>query len=180
MTETLARVATQFLERPGLAAKTVDSYEYALMPLLQKYGRWPIEIVDRECLEDYLAQLTHLALSTHHRHQAILQALFNFAVEKQYLSANPMTGLKPRKLDAQQGEFSSDQIIRYLTPQQLSRMYQAVTPDCRTHTIVRLLHSTGARISEVLALDLSEIDRENRKFQVMGKGRKQRWCFYGE
>ena len=57
MTTTLARVATQFLERPGLAAKTVDSYEYALMPLLQKYGRWPIEIVDRECLEDYLVVL---------------------------------------------------------------------------------------------------------------------------
>ena len=59
-------------------------------------------------------------------------------------------------------------------------MYQAISEDYRTHTLVSLLHCTGARISEVLALDLSEIDLENRKFQVMGKGRKQRWCFYGE
>jgi integrase/recombinase XerD len=33
---------------------------------------------------------------------------------------------------------------------------------------VHLLHSTGARISEILALDLSDVDIENRKFQVLG------------
>ena len=37
-------VATQFLDRPGLAKKTVKSYEHTLMPLLKQYGSWPIEI----------------------------------------------------------------------------------------------------------------------------------------
>ena len=40
----LAMVATQFLDRPGLAQKTVKSYEHTLMPLLAQYGSWPIEI----------------------------------------------------------------------------------------------------------------------------------------
>ena len=63
-------------------------------------------------------------------------------------------------------------------PDQVQRLYQAIELDCRTHTIVRLLHRSGARISEVLALDLDQIDLDQQKFQVIGKGNKQRWCFY--
>jgi integrase/recombinase XerD len=45
---------------------------------------------------------------------------------------------------------------------------------------VYLLHSTGARISNILAFDLSDVDLQNWKFQVIGKRNKQRWCFYSE
>jgi integrase/recombinase XerD len=53
MSQPLATVATQFLERLGLAKSTIRSYESALMPLLSQYGRWPIELLDRQTLEDY-------------------------------------------------------------------------------------------------------------------------------
>ena len=176
----LAMVATQFLERPELAKKTVESYERTLMPLLSEYGSWPIEICDRSVLIEYLDSLSHLAYTTHHRHQAIIQALFNYAVEQQHIKANPIAKLKWRKPDADKGEHASDEAIRYLTSDQLQKMYRAVEVDCRTHAIVRLLHRSGARISEVLALDLDAVDLEQRKFQVIGKGNKQRWCFFSE
>jgi integrase/recombinase XerD len=44
--------------------------------------------------------------------------------------------------------------------------------------IINLLHRTGCRIGELLALNLDSIDINNQKFQVLGKGNKQRWCFY--
>lgn len=53
-------------------------------------------------------------------------------------------------------------------------------PASRLHTLVLLLHRTGARIVEALALDLEDINRVNCKFRVVGKGNKQRWCFYSE
>ena len=173
-------VATQFLERPGLAKKTVESYERTLMPLLSEYGSWPIEICDRTLLTEYLDGLSHLAYTTHHRHQAIIQALFNYAVEQQHIKANPIAKLKRRKPDAKKGEHGSDEVIRYLTSDQLQKMYKAVEKDYRTHTIVRLLHRSGARISELLALDLDGVNLEHQKFQVLGKGNKQRWCFYSD
>ena len=173
-------VATQFLDRPGLAKKTVESYERTLMPLLREYGSWPVEICDRTILTEYLDSLSHLAYTTHHRHQAIIQALFNYAVEQQHIKANPITKLKRRKPDAGKGEHASDETIRYLIPEQLKQMYQAVETDFRTHTIVRLLHRSGARISELLAIDLNQIDLEQQKFRVIGKGNKQRWCFYSD
>ncbi|MEL6472397.1 MAG: tyrosine-type recombinase/integrase [Cyanobacteria bacterium J06623_4] len=176
----LAMVATQFLDRPGLAKKTVESYERTLMPLLREYGSWPIEICDRTILIAYLDGLSHLAYTTHHRHQAIIQALFNYAVEQQYIKANPIAKLKRRKPDADRNEHGSDEVIRYLTAEQIRLVYRAVEADCRTHTIIRLLHRSGARISELLALDLEQVDLKQQKFQVIGKGNKQRWCFYSD
>ncbi len=180
MSISLAMVATQFLDRPGLAQKTVKSYEHTLLPLLAQYGSWPIEICDRTILTEYLDSLSHLAYTTHHRHQATIQALFNYAVEQQHVKVNPIAKLKRRKPDADRGEHGSDEAIRYLNADQIQRMYRAVEIDCRTHTIVRLLHRSGARISEVLALDLDQVNLEQQKFQVIGKGNKQRWCFYSD
>lgn len=48
------------------------------------------------------------------------------------------------------------------------------------NALVHLLHRTGARIDEILALDLEGVNLDQRKFQVLGKGNKQRWCFYSE
>jgi integrase/recombinase XerD len=180
MTTSLATVTTAFLQRPGLARTTLRSYESTLMPLLQEYGRSPIEVLTRQTLQDYLNNLTEISYTTHHRHQAIIQALFNFAVEQGYLKANPIAQLKQRKPDQTKGEHTTDTIIRYLTSEQLVALYRVVAAELRMNALVNLLHRTGARISEVLALNLSNIHLEQRKFQVIGKGNKQRWCFYSE
>lgn len=180
MSPPLATVATQFLERSDLAASTVRSYETTLMPLLQEYGRWPVHLLDRQTIGEYLDGLEDISYTTHRRHQAILQALFNFAVESGHIDANPIARLRRRKPDPAKGEHTSDRVIRYLTPEQLQSLYRAVGKDCRLHTLVLMLHRTGARIAEVLALDLADLDLNRRCFQAIGKGNKQRWCFYSE
>lgn len=180
MTVTLATVATEFLERAGLAKSTLLSYELSLLPLLKEYGNYPIEILSRDTLTRYLEGLTDLAYTTHHRHQAILQALFNFAVERGYLKANPIARLHRRKPNPEKGEHHADGVIRYLSSEQIASLYQAVERDGRMKALVCLLHRTGARIAEILSLQLEEINLKERKFQVIGKGNKTRWCFYSE
>ena len=177
---TMASVSIEFLQRPGLEKSTQRSYESALMPLLQEYGQMPIEIMTRQTLQDYLNELPNLAYTTHQRHQATIQALFNFAVEQGYIKANPIARLKRRKPDREKGEHGTDDVIRYLTPEQLKVLYQVVAPNLRMNALVHLLHRTGARIAEVLALDLEIMNLDQRKFQVVGKGNKRRWCFYSE
>lgn len=176
----LATIATEFLERPGLAQSTIKSYELSLMPLLGEYGSYPIEILSRRALATYLDGLSHLAYTTHQRHQAILQALFNFAVEQGYLKVNPIARLQRRKPKLERGEHFSDRVIRYLSPSQITTLYQIIDRHSRMKALVYLLHRTGARIAELLALNLSDINPTKRKFQVIGKGNKIRWCFYSE
>ena len=52
-----------------------------MMPLLKDYGRWSVEIIDRDILVEYLNGLDQIKFTTHHKHQAVITALFNFAVE---------------------------------------------------------------------------------------------------
>jgi integrase/recombinase XerD len=176
----LAMVATEFLDRPGLAKSTLQSYELTLVPLLKQYGSRPIGSLSRPLLKSYLNGLTHLSYTTHNRHQAILQSLFNFAVEQGYLPSNPIVRLNRRQPNPQKGEHGTDEVIRYLTPLQLEVLYSLLEHNSRLHTLVLLLHRTGARISEVLALNLDDLDILNCKFRVLGKGNKQRWCFYSQ
>ncbi len=178
MSVTLATVTTEFLERPGLAKSTRRTYELVLLPLLQEYGWWSVEILSRQILIEYLHSLSHLKYTTHHKHQAILQSLMSFAVEQGYIKSNPIRGLKQRQPDKEKGEHHTEEVIRFLIPEQLNVLYKAVASNLRMSAIVHLLHRTGCRISELLALDISNVDLDKQKFQVIGKGNKQRWCFY--
>jgi hypothetical protein len=54
---TLATVATQFLQRPGLASGTLNAYESTLLPLLTAYGSWPINLLERGEVVEYLQSL---------------------------------------------------------------------------------------------------------------------------
>jgi integrase/recombinase XerD len=176
---TLASVTTKFLRRSHLSQNTIRSYESTLLPLLEQYGRSPIDRLTRQEIEEYLNSLSHLAGSTHNRHRAILRSLLNFAVEEGYLNANPIARLKQR-------DPPGEEPIRYLNPEQLGILYQLLKDNsyqreiARLRTLVILLHRTGATISEVLALDSDRLDLIDRQFQVTGRGNKQRWCFYSE
>ncbi|MDZ4876923.1 MAG: hypothetical protein CLLPBCKN_006358 [Chroococcidiopsis cubana SAG 39.79] len=141
---TLAALTTQFLERPGLAKSTLRSYESTMIPLLKQYGRWSIEIIDRQVLVEYLNHLTDVSYTTHHRHQAVITALFNFAVELGYLKSNPIAGLTRRKPIQNKGEYAKGELVRYLTPTQLSILYRIIKKDVRMSALVRLLHTSGA------------------------------------
>ena len=180
MTVTLATIVVEFLERPGLAPSTRRTYEFTLGSLLKEYGSWSIEIISKQTLVEYLNSLSHLKYTTHHKHQAILQSLLNFAVESGYIKSNPIRGLKQRSPQREKGEHKSDDIIRYLTPEQLNILYKVTKNDLRMSAIIYLLHRTGCRIGELLALNLEGIDIKNQKFQVLGKGNKKRWCFYSD
>lgn len=179
MTVTLATVITEFLSRLDLAKSTRRTYELALKPILIEYGSWTIEIIGKQTLFEYLRTKENCSYTTHRKYQAILQSLFNFAVEQGYIKFNPIRGLKQRQPNPEKGEHKTDGAIRYLTAMQLNILYKAIASDLRMNAIVHLLHHSGCRIAELLALDIEDIDLAEGRFQVVGKGNKQRSCYFG-
>ncbi len=180
MVFTLARVATKLLDSSGLSPKTRKSYEGVLLPLVQKLGQTPIDKIKRTTLEEYLLSLTHISFRTHNKHQTIIARLFNFAIELRLIEANPISHLKSKKPDSSLGEYTSDEPVRYLTKKEFETLYKAIQGFSRLNALVTLLHESGARISEVLALNLKEINFSEREFKVVGKGNKKRWCYFGD
>ena len=49
----------------------------------------------------------------------------------------------------------------------------------RDRAVLELLYATGVRVSELVGLDLDDVDRSRRVIRVLGKGNKQRTVPYG-
>jgi integrase/recombinase XerD len=176
---TVARIASELLSDPNLHRRTKTLYEGTLLTFLDEWGSSEISSITREDIEGHLNKLTHLSFRTHNLHQAIIHRLFSFAVERKYIEANPASHLRRRKPDPARGEHSSDEAVRHLTNKEVQLLFKASEPNPRLTALVTLLYESGARISEVLALHLTAIDFEAGQFQVVGKGNKKRWCFFG-
>ena len=74
---------------------------------------------------------------------------------------------------------------KYLTINEVSELISDDTKESnpietRNHCIMELLYATGVRVSELVSLDVNDIDKINFQIRVMGKGMKERICIYGE
>jgi integrase/recombinase XerC len=49
----------------------------------------------------------------------------------------------------------------------------------RDRAVLETLYSTGCRISELVSLNLSDVDLKNRTARVLGKGSRERYVFLG-
>jgi integrase/recombinase XerD len=180
MPQTVARVATELLNDSNLASLTRKSYQGVLTPFVAEYGRNFIDKVQRAQIETYLQSLTGINFRTHNRHHTIIKRLFSFAAERGYTTHNPASFIKRKKPLLSQGEHGSDEAVRYLRKPELAALYRRSTRNLRLHALITLLHESGARIAEVFALNTTSIDFKNCQFQVVGKGNKKRWCYFGE
>ena len=68
-------------------------------------------------------------------------------------------------------------LVGFLSRQEIEAIL-AATDDTwtgeRDHLLFLLLYNTGARISEILALKVSDVTLQDRHLELLGKGRKQR------
>ena len=50
----------------------------------------------------------------------------------------------------------------------------------RDRLIIEMLYATGVRVSELVNIKISDIDFDNKRINVLGKGNKERIVYYGE
>ena len=175
----LATVATEFLDRPNLAKSTALSYEIALLPFLEKYGRIHINVLDHRIVYSYLKSQSHLSSSTLSRHKTILQSLFNFAIEQGYAETNPIGNARRPKRYSVEGETSSDR-QRVITPLQFELLYRAIGNDCRLQVLTRLSHRSGASIRQLLSLNTQDVDLDRCQFTASCKNGHPRQYQYSD
>jgi integrase/recombinase XerD len=179
----LAKIAAEFLDRPELATSTIRSYESALIPLLEKYGRFPIAVISLQDITEYFDRLTDIASSTYNRHQSIIKALFNFAFDRGYLECNPLNRQFHEYVYSRSDSINTqekDCAIRYLNSKQLNLVYSSIEKNSRLHLLILFLHHTGIKTTEALALNLDDLNLGEKRFKVVNSFDKQRWCVYGE
>jgi len=132
----------------------------------------PIDEIDHLTIRSYLANLQdrQLSRSTVLRRLSSLRSFFRYLCRRGHLSADPTEALATPKAQRKLPDFLELSEIEAL----LSVPDTTTVIGLRDQAILELLYSTGMRVSELLALDLSDVEWQNAVVKVRGKGKKER------
>jgi len=131
-----------------------------------------IEKIDHLVIRSYLANMQerNLARSTVLRRLSSLRSFFKYMCRQGFLKLDPTLAISSPKAKKKLPDFLELSEIELL----LSAPDTETTIGLRDQAILELLYSTGMRVGELIALDLSDLDRENSIVKVRGKGKKER------
>ena len=114
---------------------------------------------------------------------AALRSFYRFLVEREGLTENPLkVVLLPKAEKKLPVVLSVSQIDQLLTePEKLTRKNQAPAwAAARDAAILELFYSSGLRLSELVSLNVPDVDPYTESIRVIGKGRKERIVPVGE
>lgn len=172
-------LAVMFLRRQEavrrLSPHTMRAYKIDLgqfLAFMEREGSPDPQTVDRLLMRKYLASLRskEYARSTVVRKLACLRAFYRFLCREGFCRTNPILSVRSPRTDRK--------LPAVLTNDELSDLLEA--PDTRTlaglrdKAILETLYSTGLRASELMSLNVDEIDFMSEVVPVTGKGGKQR------
>jgi integrase/recombinase XerC len=163
----------------GASPHTITAYRRDLLQfaafLQEEEVAW--DQVDRLVGRCYLAlmQRRGLAPASIARKLAALRSFYAYLVREGILSKHPLRGLgtpkQPRRLPRY---LSVEETVALLTAPD-----QATPQGMRDRAILEMLYASGIRVSELVSLDLGDIDWGRRELRVKGKGNRMRIALVG-
>ena len=137
-----------------------------------------IKQIDHITIREWLSSLhsDRKKKSSIARKLAALRTFFQFLVREGVLESNPAKLVAtPRKEKKLPVHLSVEDAVRFIE-----------TPDPETdfgkrdRAILELLYATGVRVSELVQLNLRDVDMNNKLLRVFGKRRKERIVPFGD
>lgn len=127
--------------------------------------------VSYQRIQTYIAFRHKLKLSgrTIQRELCSVRAFYRFLLNEQQVSHNPAEGVRAPK--------SANKLPSILHVDQINPLFEAQIENSlakRDLAIIELAYSSGLRLSELVALEVTDIDIEQGQARVLGKGRKSR------
>ena len=159
----------------GAAASTIESYMRVLRRYLAFLTEHGIEAVDRVRPADVNDAMTSfaepgLAASTLHRALAAIRHFHRFCVREGLANANPAALVD--------GPSRGLQLPKALTSEEVEKIIEAASDagprGLRDRAMLELLYGAGIRVSELVGLDVDDVDTEDRMLRCIGKGEKER------
>ncbi|GMA68829.1 tyrosine recombinase XerC [Leuconostoc litchii] len=134
-----------------------------------------VQILDvRVYLSDLYEQ--KLARTTISRKISSMRMFYQFLITNKFAADNPFDNVSLKKHQNQLPEFFYEDEIRELFDvayNQEDRFWE------RNAALLEFLYATGARVSEIAGLELSQLDFSQRLVLIHGKGNKDRYVPFG-
>ena len=167
-------VAMEFLDylryEKGSSENTLSSYKQDLNLFFSEVPKNFQSIEDEEVIE-YVDKLSKtVKRNTVLRKIASIRAFYKFCYINKYITDNPTESLKNLKR-----EFKLPEVLKLSEIKDIIDAIPNTPEGVRDKIIIKILVATGARISEVLTLDIKDVENQDYEFiRVLGKGSKYR------
>ncbi|MDD5561058.1 MAG: tyrosine recombinase XerC [Candidatus Omnitrophica bacterium] len=152
---------------------------------LEDFGRFlagtELEKIDYLSLRKYLGVLKEKNLGNQSigRRLSALRSFFRFLCREGYLKTNPILMLSSPKLDKHLPSFMTEDEVSKLIESAFARG-EADILGLRDRAVLEAFYSSGLRISELVGLNLDDIDFIGGILKIRGKGKKERVVPVGE
>ncbi|MBP2642148.1 MAG: Tyrosine recombinase xerC [Firmicutes bacterium] len=159
----------------GLAQNTLESYGRDLrqfQTFLQSGQLDFIKDSNRNTIINYLSNLQSKgrAVSTISRNLAAIKSFYQYLVRERYLEKDPAAHLESPKL-----EKKLPKILSITEVEELLKQPNTFFPaGLRDKAMLELLYATGIRVSELIALNISDVNLDMGYIKCFGKGSKER------
>jgi tyrosine recombinase XerC len=133
--------------------------------------------VDHLTIRSYLASLSRRKLSraTAARHLSALRTFFKYLVREELVEANPARSVTTPKREKHLPAVLQTSDVALL----LEQPDTSVTLGIRDAAWLELLYASGLRISELVGIDVDDLEMRARLVKVRGKGSKERIVPFG-
>lgn len=164
----------------GISPNTLAAYRSDLSQLVEYLkanhfngngSGW--ELVDEDMMSQYLLHLHALEYSdtTRARKVASSKSLFGFLLDEGIVSRDPTENISsPRIGRSLPDTLSAEEVEDLLS----SAATNDTTDSVRDHAMFELLYASGLRVTELVSLNLGDVDLEQGSVRCLGKGGKER------
>ena len=166
------------LTESGLAANTLDAYRRDMEAFAGHVGGRRLDGICRRDVTDYLASevIAGRRPRTAARRLSSLRRFYRYLVSHQGLAKDPTEGIE--------GPHVGLNLPKTLSEREVEELLHA--PDeqgaegLRDRAMLEVLYATGLRVSELVGLRASQVDRQSGVVRVVGKGGRERLVPLGD
>lgn len=173
MAELLLTYETYLKTEKHASENTISSYMRDIRQFSCAMEGRELELpeVQGKDVEAYIAGLTQQGRSpaTVMRALASIKSFYQFLMSREVVSANPAKGVEPTKVERK--------LPQVLTSKEVELFLEQ--PDCsdlkgmRDRAMLELLYATGIRVSELIALDVEDLNLPGGVLKCSSKGRER-------
>ncbi len=180
MEELLKRYVRHLELERSISPYTVRNYAsdvQGFLSFLAENGIDSLDKVSRSTLRLYLGWLHErgIARASINRKASALRSFYRYLIREKLVDSEPTLLLSGPKMEKR--------LPTFLTHGEMAQLIEAPdssTPQgLRDRAILELLYAAGLRVSEIVALDLNDLDFGSRQLRVWGKGSKERMALMG-
>ena len=170
MKEDISQFLSYLLFEKKYSENTIKAYERDLMRFCDFFHNSSILSIDKNSMRKYInkvgEEIDPRSLS---RNISSLKSFFKFLVLSKVISVNPMETINNPKIRKALPKVLSEEEINLLLDIKLKNHF-----DYRNKAMIELMYSSGLRVSELVNLNVNDVDLDNDLIRIFGKGSKER------